>query len=234
MPSSPLKTDMAKRKAETAKRAAEKLIKSIKKKATRMEKRGYKVELPKSLKGLSRKGTEKTRWTRKEVETLRGIKTKYLYQYATYTTPEGAVISGVEGRKYERRAAAKKGLERKRQREWAESQSIIAKALIENFRDESNYWRRWRAKTVYQKAMQWLDGAIAKYGELRVGMVLMEYPEEVKIVYASYDETIDHNLSLLDAKLPIDHYDEIEEVSRDEDATDFREDNGLIRDMFGV
>lgn len=225
---------MAKKPKQNLLNEAKKEIKRIERMAKRAGKRGYTFDLPKAYKGQTRKGTEKTRYTKKEVESLKAVKTKDLYKYAKYKTPSGDVVSGEAGLKMERSAAGKKGYIRRKQREYYESQSIIADAMIDEFLNERNYFRRWRSPSVYPKAVNWINEMIAKYGKLRVGQVLSDHQEDVKVIYGSYDETIDFNLSLLEAR-----FDEDAGIERDdngnneEDTNDFREENSDVLDIFG-
>lgn len=91
-------------------REYQKQIKRIRQFIQRAEKRGYdfgeiSIRRPKRI-------------TAGSIRKLKKIKPENLYKKATYTTPEGTRIKGTEGRKYERRKAAKKGVQtRKAQRE---------------------------------------------------------------------------------------------------------------------
>lgn len=102
---------MAKRKSTMSKIRQEynKQVRRIKNFISRATKRGYRFEsniIPETPK----------RVTKKQVERLKEIKPITLYKKSTYLTEEGKVVSGVQGRKEERRIAANKGLETKRKR----------------------------------------------------------------------------------------------------------------------
>ena len=213
---------------------AKKEIKRIERMTKRAGKRGYTFELPKAFTGQTRQGTEKTRYTRKEIERLKSVKTKDLYKYAKYQTPSGEVVSGETGLKMERSAAGKKGYQRRKMREYYESQSIIADAMIDAFMNERNYFRRWRSPSVYPKAVNWITDMINKYGRLRVGQVLSDHQADVKTIYGSYDETIDYNLSVLESKFNSEPGIEGDgDENNEEDTGDFREANSAVLEIFG-
>lgn len=209
---------MAKKsKKPSAFQAAQKELKRIERMQKRVEARSYTFKMPGKYIGLTREGKKKTRYTWKEVEELKKVKTKDLYKHATFTTPSGKTMSGEEGRKWERRKAGRKGYLSRKQREYEESQSVVADAMIESFRKESNYVFRKKYKTVYPKAMAWLDEMLAKYDRITVGLTLARNPALVKIVYLSYDDDIDMNLSAMADKFNSDLPEELESDDGEED-----------------
>lgn len=93
---------MAKKKLSALKQAFAKELSRIRKFISRATKRGYSFEevtLPKTPKRVTQKAVER-------------LKKQYtpekLYTQAIYKTPTGVQVSGLEGRKYERKTAAEK------------------------------------------------------------------------------------------------------------------------------
>ena len=86
---------------------AQKEIRRLERAAKRIEKRGYVFDLPF---GKTKTGKAKTRYTRKDVEYLKSLKARNLYQYAT-----AFGMSGEEYRAAERSRASKKGAETRKQ-----------------------------------------------------------------------------------------------------------------------
>lgn len=96
---------------------AQKELKRIQRRISAIEKRGYSfTNLPFKYRGVTRYGEKKTKWSRKEVESLRSTKAKDLYKFATYHQKyidnEGKVIErnikGTSARQIEREKAAQK------------------------------------------------------------------------------------------------------------------------------
>lgn len=123
------------KKKQTLKSRAEKALKGIERKAKRLEKRGYSIRRTPEMLGQTRKGAPKTRYTTKEVERLEKMKTGDLYKNAKYVMPSGEVVSGEEGRRYERRQAGLKGAQTRREREDEIARFNIAMDIISNFLD---------------------------------------------------------------------------------------------------
>ena len=88
-------------------------IRRLERASRRVEKRGYSFNLPFRF---TSGGTMRTEYTAEDVEFLSGLRTKDLYKYAEFVTPEGETLSGEEGRFYERSQAAKKGAQTREER----------------------------------------------------------------------------------------------------------------------
>lgn len=197
----------------------------------RAEQRGYHFEkLPMGYQGKTQKGVPKMRYTWKEVEELKNVKASDLYKHATMKVG-GKTISGTEARRRERAAAAKKGWERRRRREYEESRGIIAEKMIQEFQREANYVFRKRHRTVYPKAMNFLQEMLHKYDRTYVGETLMKYMDDVKRVYMSYDEDIDINLSRLAAHFGTEVSEE-DMTEGPEDEEFYTEENQAVWDIF--
>lgn len=107
----PKKTGRSAKNAITPNRAEfKKEAKKLRRRIADLEKRGFTVD--DSVKSLL---DEPSRVTKKRLEKMKEMKGTELYKNAAFMNPEtGEIISGVEGRKYERSQAAKKGWERKK------------------------------------------------------------------------------------------------------------------------
>lgn len=144
-------------------------IKRIERLAKIVSKRGYTFNLPFRY---TKTGKEKTRFTTKELEQLKTIKTPDLYQYAKYGD-----ISGEERRKQERSEAARKAAqtvrrkkaERERQeslrwqREYAERRiPTISEEIIDEFLSNMG-WRIYSDDT-YKELKDFINHLVEKYG----------------------------------------------------------------------
>lgn len=133
---------------------AQKEIRRLERATKRAIKRGYVFDLPF---GRTKTGTQKTRYSAKEVERLRQLHLKDLYKYSKYGNEKYGFISGEEYRQQEKRwqaqqAAAKRWeyerarrskkeeYERRRLLDEIYSYKSISRTIIDNCMDRKN-WR---------------------------------------------------------------------------------------------
>ncbi len=165
---------------------AQKEIKRIKKAAERISKRGYEFNIP-FLK-------PKKRYTRKDVEKLRGIKSKDLYKYAT--------AYGMRGERYreiERSRAAQKGVEtrkglskpfefdaRKSKKEFEEFKSV-SKTIIDNFLQRRNFVKL--SDAYYDKVVNFINREIDRTSEGNVANAIQKaaLTGAVREIHLAYD-----------------------------------------------
>lgn len=213
---------------------AQKEIRRLEKAARRVAKRGYTFDLPFRK---TKSGTEKTRYTRAEVERLSKLRTKDLYQYATYQTEYGT-YTGAEYRKIERKIAARLGITRrqnridaqryyeeaKARREREQQYPSISGTIIDNCMERKKW--RWSDK-YYQQFLSVVEKArainIAQTAEafqdmIRSGVLIgiqKDYrPEDFWVDLSSFAEYFDDIMP--DNELPAPTSDDIEDI--DEEA----------------
>lgn len=212
---------------------AQKELKRIQRSISSIEKRGYSfIKLPPKFFGATRYGEEKTKWSRKEVESLRAIKAKDLYKYAVYSTETGEVISGEEGRHLERSIAAKKAAETrklwysserttmyelKKDIRLERSRSMISDLIISNFLDITKFNPSKLADEVYPKTRDFINSMIAERGKNYVANAIQLAAADgmTEVVQQSYNWNIDFHLSEFasryfneDIKIEDNHIDE--------------------------
>lgn len=155
-------------------------IRRLERAARRVEKRGYSFTLPFRF---TEGGQMRTEYTESDIEYLSGLRTKDLYQYAEYVTPEGETLTGEEGRAYERSRAARKGYETRRERQ----SEFISREYIDNFLDFSQYVHY--TKEYEQLVRDYINAKIAIYGENATAFVLQFATAEglLQEVQQSYD-----------------------------------------------
>lgn len=144
-------------KTPSLRQLAEKQIRRLERATRRAVERGYVFDLPFRR---TKTGTEKTRYTRKEVEELSRLHLKDLYKYSKYGNETFGYVSGEEYRKEEAKWQAKhaasarweKEKERIRKQEELERKRLlsdisskqqyvsISKTVIDNCMDRKN-WR---------------------------------------------------------------------------------------------
>lgn len=203
-------------------------IRRIEKAARRIAKRGYEFDLPFRK---TKSGTEKTRYTRKELEYLKSIKGKDLYQYATY---EGR--SGEERRQEERREASRKAAETRKRKanEWdfdpykaREDYMSVASTIISNFLDRSKFVKlnygpdKYFRDEAYNYVVKFIDRLIADpdVGQTGVAWMLEDANNNglVTEIHLSYWWEIRMNMDGLTPYLPKQYQDDIEIINFSED-----------------
>ena len=159
---------------DSLQKEARKEISRLKKAARRVEKRGYKFNLPFD--------TEKE-YTKEEVESLKSKKTKDLYQYSTH---DG--MSGERYRELERKRAAQKGVQTKIEKGiYKKYYKSISKTIIDNFLNRPN-WIFLKDKT-YDKLESYIRGKIDEIGENAVAEAIQRASADgfVKEFQVAYD-----------------------------------------------
>lgn len=197
-------------------------IRRIEKAARRIAKRGYEFDLPFRK---TKAGTEKTRYTRKELEYLQSIKGKDLYKYATY---EGR--SGEERRQEERREASRKAAETRRQKERAREQlerkeiyASINQTIIDNFLNRQN-WHMLREIT-YEKLVTFIRSKVAQLGSADVANAIQEATSDgfVAQFQRSYDYQFTVNIMLFEQYFSDNTLSEIAEEQNNEEYLEYVE-----------
>lgn len=171
---------------------AMKEIKRLERAAKRVEKRGFTFNLPFRYSGSKLK----SRFTHKDVEYLKSLKTKDLYKYAEYVTETGEVLTGEAGRRYERSRAAKKGADVTKYFE-----QFVSSTIIEEFLDFTAYPHYTRQ--MGDMVRDYISQKQAIYGENAVAFVLqMAYnlgdEGGFTAVQQSYAETVRFALQKID------------------------------------
>lgn len=221
---------------------AKKEISRIKRMVKKIESRGYMVKLPPKYVGAKTTGEVKTKYSRKELASLKALKAKDVYKYATYEMESGKVVKGEVARERERSIAAKKGAVTKSQkskgfisyRYKAENkvktnsmiQSIIASGIINEFKSKANYRSGKFAETVYKKAMMFLEDALNKYSREKVAEALQQAKNSGDLldVYLAYDSTIDVSIQNLANYIDSDYEYKPKNIDDYEDETEESED----------
>lgn len=200
-------------------------IRRIEKAARRIAKRGYEFDLPFRK---TKAGTEKTRYTRKELEFLKSIKGKDLYQYATY---EGR--SGEERRQEERREASRKAAETRRQRKKQKERDYVPinQTIIDNFLNRQN-WHMLR-DTTYEKLATFIRNKVAQLGSAEVANAIQEATSDgfVAQFQRSYDYQFKVNIMLFEQ-----YFDDntLNEIAEEQNETEYLEyvENEEFEDYF--
>lgn len=200
-------------------------IRRIEKAARRIAKRGYEFDLPFRK---TKSGTEKTRYTRKELEYLKSIKGKDLYQYATY---KGR--SGEERREEERREASRKAAETRRQRKKQKERDYVPinQTIIDNFLNRQN-WHMLR-DTTYEKLATFIRNKVAELGSAEVANAIQEATSDgfVAQFQRSYDYQFTVNIMLFEK-----YFDDntLNEIAEEQNETEYLEyvENEEFEDYF--
>jgi len=200
-------------------------IRRIEKAARRIAKRGYEFDLPFRK---TKAGTEKTRYTRKELEYLKSIKGKDLYQYSTY---EGR--SGEERRQEERREASRKAAETRRQRKKQKERDYVPinQTIIDNFLNRQN-WHMLR-DTTYEKLATFIRNKVAQLGSAEVANAIQEATSDgfVAQFQRSYDYQFKVNIMLFEQ-----YFDDntLNEIAEEQNETEYLEyvENEEFEDYF--
>lgn len=200
-------------------------IRRIEKAARRIAKRGYEFDLPFRK---TKAGTEKTRYTRKELEYLKSIKGKDLYQYATY---EGR--SGEERREEERREASRKAAETRRQRKRQKERDYVPinQTIIDNFLNRQN-WHMLK-DTTYEKLATFIRNKVAQLGSAEVANSIQEATSDgfVAQFQRSYDYQFTVNIMLFEQYFDDNTLNEIAEEQNDTEYLEYVE-NEEFEDYF--
>ena len=165
---------------------AQKEIKRIRKAAERISKRGYEFNIP-YLK-------EKKRYTRKDVEKLKQVKSKDLYQYST-----AFGMSGLRYREIERSRAAQKGVETRKgmnkpfefdprefKKQFEEFKSV-SRTVIDNFLRRTNFIKL--SDTYYEKVVNFINSEIERTSAGNVANAIEKAAlgGAVREIHLSYD-----------------------------------------------
>lgn len=200
-------------------------IRRIEKAARRIAKRGYEFDLPFRK---TKAGTEKTRYTRKELEYLKSIKSKDLYQYAKY---EGR--SGEERREEERREASRKAAETRRERKRQKDRDYVPinQTIIDNFLNRQN-WHMLRDIT-YDKLVTFIRNKVVQLGSAEVANAIQEATTDgfVSQFQRSYDYQFTVNIMLFEQ-----YFDDntLNEIAEEQNNTEYLEyiENEEFEDYF--
>lgn len=152
------------------------------------------------------------RITKKQLSKIKGLNPQTLYEQAEFYNPEtGETISGVEGRKFERKRSAKKAQLTKAIKQTQNTKISLPKQtdlVLQNVRDLinqftpsnlwSNYWTQ-KKEEDKNKLQSLLDNAIAQEGENVVAERLENYAGDIEriinsIVYGSDEEQVQFDL----------------------------------------
>ncbi len=152
------------------------------------------------------------RITKKQLSKIKGINPQTLYEQAEFYNPEtGETISGVEGRKFERKRSAKKAQLTKAIKQTQNTKISLPKQtdlVLQNIRDLinqyapsslwSNYWMQ-KKEEDKNKLQSLLDNAIAQEGENVVAERLENYAGDIEriinsILYGSDEEQVQFDL----------------------------------------
>lgn len=195
---------------------AQKEIKRIRRAAERISNRGYEFKEIPYLKS-------KKRYTRKDVEKLRNVKSSDLYKYS-----RAYGMSGERYREIERSRAAQKAADTRRglnrpfefgnvdyereemlnykrseqQKKDKEELMSIARTVIDNFLERGNFLREPKfTDEGYQKVVDYIENEINTIGidEVAKGIQNAANLGIVKEVHMSYDWTVDTNLDMLNS-----------------------------------
>lgn len=224
-------------------------IKRLEKAARRVEKRGYKFDLPFRK---TKTGKEKTKYTKSEVEKLKNLKTKDLYKYSTYNGK-----SGVERRKEERKEAAQKGAQTKYEKRLNKFKKEIEDALKNKNEEEEYYrWRpdlapsinrtiidnflnrdNWRflKDNTYQKLLDFINSKINELGDASVAQAIQDATNTgfVSQFQLSYDYQFTINLMMFEDYFgSTGNLDDIKNDEYDNNFTDYNGDDDFD-DFFG-
>lgn len=188
---------------------AQKELRRIQRSISSIEKRGYSfTKLPLKFRGATRYGEKKTRWSKKEVESLKATKAKDLYKYAEYRTKSGRMVRGEVGREIEREKAATKAAQTRKAirnyiRQDTESAfeimpwSTVSRMTIDDFLDRKTFINF--TDRAYEKVVDWIKNKIEEFGEDKVSRALqLAKNEGMMTELKRYKNRVDLNLSKLE------------------------------------
>lgn len=152
-------------------KAYRKAVSAFFRKARSMARRGYVIDavLPEEPKKI----------TEASVRRIKKISSS-LYKKSYYVTEEGEVISGEEGRKYERSRSAKKAAETRKRKKQESSLKYDWKIAIEwlySLVDEVN---KKGYPNVARAIKDIIDAAIVRTSERDVGLIVVQAPDDVR------------------------------------------------------
>lgn len=195
-------------------------IRRLEKAARRVEKRGYTFDLPFRR---TRTGKEKTRFTAKEVERLKSLRTKDLYKYAT-----AFGYSGEEYRKKERQAAAVKGYRTKQEkadrywkRELQRTYVSIDKTIIDNFLNRNNW--RMLTDTSYNKLYSFIQSKIVLIGIDKVAQAIQNATNDgfVYEFQRGYNYQFSANMIMFESYFTSSEERELSEIAQEQEDDSF-------------
>ena len=136
-----------------------------------MARRGYVIDavLPKEPKKI----------TEASVRRIKKISAN-LYKKSYYVTEEGEVISGVEGRKYERSRSAKKAAETRKRKKQESSIKYDWEIAIEWLYSLVNEVNKKGYPNVASAIKDIIDAAIVRTSERDVGLIVVQAPDDVR------------------------------------------------------
>lgn len=199
---------------------AQKEIKRIEKAAKRISQRGYEFKNVPYFR-------EKKRYTRKDVEKLKQVKSKDLYKYSTAFGMSGERYREVErSRAAQKAAETRKGLNRpfefgtdyereemlkyqrsEQARKEREELVSISRTVIDNFLERDNFLRPPKfTDDGYEKVVEYINREINTIGLAAVAQGLENAANLgiVREVHMSYDWTVDTNLDKLNSVMGYD------------------------------
>ena len=152
-------------------KAYRKAVSNFFRKARSMARRGYVVDavLPKEPKKI----------TEASVRRIKKISSN-LYKKSYYVTEEGEVISGVEGRKYERSRSAKKAAETRKRKKQESSIKYDWEIAIEWLYSLVNEVNKKGYPNVASAIKDIIDAAIVRTSERDVGLIVVQAPDDVR------------------------------------------------------
>lgn len=152
-------------------KAFRKAVSNFFRKARSMAKRGYVIDavLPKEPKKI----------TEASVRRIEKISSN-LYKKSYYVTEEGEVISGEEGRKYERSRSAKKAAETRKRKKQDSSIKYDWEIAIEWLYSLVNEVNKKGYPNVARAIKDIIDAAIVRTSERDVGLIVVQAPDDVR------------------------------------------------------
>lgn len=152
-------------------KAFRKAVSAFFRKTRSMAKRGYVIDavLPKEPKKI----------TEASVRRIKKISSD-LYKKSYYVTEEGEVISGEEGRKYERSRSAKKAAETRKRKKQESSIKYDWKIAIEWLYSLVNEVNKKGYPNVARAIKDIIDAAIVRTSERDVGLIVVQAPDDVR------------------------------------------------------
>lgn len=152
-------------------KAFRKAVSAFLRKARSMAKRGYVIDavLPEEPKKI----------TEASVRRIKKISSN-LYKKSYYVTEEGEVISGEEGRKYERSRSAKKAAETRKRKKQESSIKYDWQIAIEWLYSLVNEVNKKGYPNVARAIKDIIDAAIVRTSERDVGLIVVQAPDDVR------------------------------------------------------
>ena len=152
-------------------KAFRKAVSAFFRKARSMAKRGYVIDavLPKEPKKI----------TEASVRRIKKISSN-LYKKSYYVTEEGEVISGEEGRKYERSRAAKKAVETRKRKKQESSFKYDWQIAFDWLEGIIQKVTEKGSERVASAIRDIVDAAVIRSSEREVGMIIVSQQDEVR------------------------------------------------------